>query len=145
MADSAPFDDLSDLGIDMRLGEDLGMPLTDAGVERVMEEVVADLQSSASSSEDEETESGGEAETPSGAFGPTATKLLDEGERALEEDREAEQEKAAEDQAKRSAAQVTISYGTWEHYVDRLAGPVPTFNYQSYLQENPYARLKRSR
>lgn len=140
-----PFADLGDLGIDMRIGGDLGIPPVDVGVERAMEEVVADLQSSASGSEDEETESDGEAETLPRASGPIAAELLDEGGRALEEDREAAEERAVEDQAKRAAAQVTISYGTWEHYVDRLAGPVPTFNYQSYLQENPYARLKRSR
>lgn len=43
MASFAPFDDLNDLGIDMRLGEDLGMPPTDAGVERATKEVVDDL------------------------------------------------------------------------------------------------------
>lgn len=77
-----PFAGSGDLGIDMRLGEDLGMPPTDAGVERATEEVVADLLSLSSDGESED-----EARAPPGAPGPTAAELFDEGERALEEEK----------------------------------------------------------
>lgn len=87
MARDAPFVGLGGLWIDMRLGEDLGMPPIDIGVERATEEVVVDLLSSLNDSEDEEVESDNEAETPSRTSGPTATELLAEGERGLKEDR----------------------------------------------------------
>lgn len=56
MAGDAPYASLGDLGIDMRLGEDLGMPPTDAGVKRAIEEMVAELLTSSDDSDSEEME-----------------------------------------------------------------------------------------
>lgn len=43
MAGDAPFASLGDLGINMRLSEDLGMPSADAGIEQATEVMVAEL------------------------------------------------------------------------------------------------------
>lgn len=138
MVGNAPFEGLGDLGIDMRLGEHLGMPPADAGLERATEEMVAELLSS--------SEGGGsdgmgndEARAALRTRSPTVAKLFDEGDQALEEERVAEERGMAEMRETHSAAEVTVAYSAWEHYIDRAVGPAPVFNYDVYLREHPYA------
>lgn len=74
MIGDAPFVGLSDLGIDMQLGEYLGMPPTDPGIERAMEVTAAECVTSINESEETKvgTESeGGVTPTAEGLTGPT--------------------------------------------------------------------------
>lgn len=83
----APFADLVYLGINIRIGEDLGMPPTDAGVERATEEMVAELLSS-EDNDSEGTKSEDVARASPVTQDPSVAELLDESERALEEEAE---------------------------------------------------------
>lgn len=135
MAGKAPFVDLGDLGIDLRLGDDLGMPPVDPGVERATEEMVAEFISSADKSRDsEETISETEAEQPADrAPGPTVADLFGDGERGLEEEAAEGRPNPKGEKADGRAVEVTIAYSTWEDFMDRRAGPTMTFDYVRYL------------
>lgn len=122
MVGKAPFKGLGDLGINMRLGEDLGMPPIDAGLERATEEVLVKLLS-LGGDDSEGTESEGVADAPSAARGPSAAELLDESERVQEEEMEAEARQVDEEAADRTTGQVTVAYEAWEQYIDRVVGP----------------------
>lgn len=137
------FADLGDLGIDMQIGEDLGMPPVNVGVERATDEMVAELL--VSSDDSEETESDDEAATSAGSPGPSASELHAEAEHALAEEREVGRKVAEEGRAEQASAKVTVSYSAWEHLIDGLAGPAPTFNYEEYIREHSYVRPERTR
>lgn len=149
MAGDAPFTDLSDLGVDMRLGGKFSASESGGGVEpgveratmEVVEELVSDAEESSDSRVDKRFDPGVERMT-----GEMVAELLAEGEQALEEQRAATRARRQEDSAEELANKFDWeTCDAWESFIDSQAEPTPRFDFVEYLRENPYVRPERTR